>query len=347
MQPVSGAAGVPAPLPAESGLVARFVQWRAAAGRAGPEVTQDDVLAYLESAQPSGRTAARWVAAISAACRAAGYPDPCTGPVRAWVRRRGNPGTRHALPPSDVAALAARIPVTGWPAGLRGRRDRLAFVLHQLAAIPAAALAALPASALSVPRARAVDVELPGGTVPVPSPDDTPAACPACAAVLWSRVLHHAADRHRPALERLLRSQPPEPGVHACTSKPEPWHDDWPLFPAIDQWGHFALSPVPPMSLRSMKSLLHDAAAGCGRYREAPARRPPAPRRSRPAVPDPSPPAPAPDPDWYRKGVAAKTRGQRIMRDAGGRLDEFYSAVEMLEEQSRRILEQATGDDTR
>lgn len=324
---------------------AQFALFCEVTGRDALPASPGAVVAWLEAEQPSsGRTAYRWAAAIRAAHLDAGHDDPCTGEVKAWIRRLARPGTPRALPPAGAAALAGRIPGYGWPAGIRGRRDRLAFLLARLGGIPARALVTLRAADLAVTGPGTVTVLL-GAPAAVTGPAGLAEACPACAAVRWGRVLRYAADFDRPGIRQALDRIPPDPAAHLCGTPHAAGPLSWPLFPAVDRWGHFEAPPVPPMSETAMKELLRDAGAGRGMYRSVPARSRSAPVPAPPAGPPPA--GPPPDPDWHRKGIEARRRDQRILREADADFSNVYAAAEELEERARQIMDQvaAAGGD--
>lgn len=319
---------------------AQFTAFCKETGRRALPAAPGTVIAWLEARQPSGRTAYRWAAAIRAAHLAAGYDDPCTGEVTAWIRRAARPGTSRALPPAETAALAARIPAYGWPAAIRGRRDRLAFTLNRLAAIPARALVTLRGTDLAVTGHSTVTLAL-GSPVTVTGPPGLPEACPACAAVRWGRVLRLAADLEWRKIRTNLDRTPPDPSAHVCGPMEAAGPQSWPLFPAVNQWGQFEIPPVPPVSERAMEGLLRDAGSGCGSYRTTAARRKPARDEPRPPVPAPLPAGPPPDPDWHRKGLEARQRDLHTLREADADFGGIYAAAEELEERARQILGKA------
>jgi len=138
----------------------RFADWCAANRVASLPAAPATVLAYLEAEQPGGRTAARRAAAIRAAHEAAGLPDPCGGPAAAWVRRRrSGAAAAEGEGNEQLGRLAGRLPAAGWPGGLPGRRDRLAFLLSELGSIPAVRLVGLPAAAVTVTGPGSVQVK--------------------------------------------------------------------------------------------------------------------------------------------------------------------------------------------
>ena len=302
------------------------------------------MLSYLQAEQPAGRTAASWTAAIRSAHAAAGLPDPCGGTAAAWVRARRRP----ARPAAGERArqmdwLAARLPESGWPAGIFGRRDRLAFLLSELGALPAATLVRLPATAVTVTGPGALQVEQDGRVMAVLAvPGGGPAACPACAALRWAWVLGRAATFDRRRIEAAL-SRPPAGPAHACEQPgggEGEWPDQWPLFPPCDRWGAFPAPPAPPMSLRAMEGALRAARAGTATYREQPPPRrrrdpedlPPAPIL---AVPEPPPGTPG----WHKAGVAARAADLRSLEALDALLDELDARAAAAADHARGIID--------
>lgn len=324
----------------------RFADWCSAFGIPVLDATARDVLAWLEAEQPDGRTAARWTLAVSEAFRAAGRPDPCAGRPRLWVRRARSPASRSALPEMEAAGLAARIPAGGWTAGLFGRRNRLAFLLHQVAGVSGPELVTLQASRLEVTGHAAVTFPAGGGTVTVATPDLPAAACVACAAVRWGSVLRHAADFNRPAIQRLLNRAQPEPDAHVCTPVEAAGPEGWPLFPAADPRGYFALPPVPPMTYQAMKTLLKQAAAGAGTYRVVEAARRPGPQDSRPAPTSAPEPRVIPaDSGWHARGMAARARDREKLAGLDAMLRSFEAEAVRAAGLAGEVLGHVAGEE--
>lgn len=331
-----------------AGEMVRFADWCAVRRMTAMPASPATVLAYLESEQPGGRTAARWAAAIRAAHEAAGVRDPCRGSVAMWVRSRRRSGS---LPERERGALLARLagqlPETGWPCGLPGRRDRLAFLLSELGAIPAATLVRLPAAAVMVTAPRAVQVEHNGRAIAVlASPGTGPMACPACAALRWAWVLRLSDTFDRRRVADILAHSAPEPG-HACERASDgagEWPDRWPLFPPCDQWGYFPAPPVPAMSLRAMEGTLRAVRAGTAAYREAPPpRRGPDPADRPPPAPEPAPEPAATDPRWREAGLAARAAGREALASVEALLDELEARTTEAADRAQQVLGDALG----
>lgn len=338
--------------PAQSGEMTRFADWCAAGGVPSLPAAPATVLAYLEAEQPGGRTAARWVAGIRAAHEAAGLSDPCGGSVARWVRmRRRAGGAPDGERGRHLALLAGRLPEAGWPAGVFGRRDRLAFLLSELGAIPAATLVRLPAAAVTVTGPGAVQVEHDRRVMTVLAlPGGGPQACPACAALRWEWVLRLSGKFDRRRIAGVLARMVPEQGhlCGRCGGDAGEWPGRWPLFPPCDRWGYFPAPPVPAMSVRAMEGTLRAARAGTAAYREMP----PPQRRADPAdIPQPAPlPVPEPppaDPRWREAGLAARAAGRDALASVDALLDELDARAARAAERARQLLDDALGGDAR
>lgn len=326
---------------------ARFQDWCAAADRAALPASEDTVWAYLQEEQPSGGTAARWIAAIRTAHREAGLADPTGGQVKLWVRR-----ARTGLPTSPAAIAeplkeaAGRLPTTGWPAGLFGRRDRLAFLLYNRGPIPASTLVTMRATDVTVTAPATVDVTVDGTTRTVAEPPNDPqdpVVCVGCAALRWWWVLQHAAaNKHRDMAVSISRAE--SRGDHVCAdtgslaAKLAP-PAGWPLFPSIDRWGNLPSDPVPTMSIRGMETLLRDI----GQQRWAHAAVPvPAPGAEKKLAHQEPVPAAAAEPliplSTGRGGVVARTRAKAALADISGQWDQVDAAIENLSDRVDELL---------
>lgn len=330
---------------------ARFADWCTATDRTPLPASEEGVLAYLAEEQPAGGTAARWIAAIRAAHARAELADPCRGSVTAWVRRAraGRPTQLEALL-AELAGPARRLPTTGWPVGMFGRRDRLAYLLHRLGPLPARALPRLSTDHLVRIEPGALTLCLDGTAMTIRPPLEDPVLCPACAAHRWLWVLDHAAVfARRPLAQRLATATPTDD--HLCADVPARGQQQrgpagWPLFPAIDRWGYLPLPPVPPLSLRTLEETLRTAGRSGRLRREAPV-----PRRGEEEeerhielVPVP-PPARRPGrTDWHRDGIQARARAQQSLAGVTDRLDALDAAADELAARTHQLLGGITED---
>jgi hypothetical protein len=336
-----------------AGEWACFQDWCAAVDRTALPASPETVLQYLEEEQPAGGTAARWIAGIRAAHQAAGLPDPCYGPVTMWVRR-----ARNGLPTDAESAAATlreparSLPTTGWPTGVFGRRDRLAFLLHQRAAIPAHTLLAIQTGDVTV-RAGMITVKTGETSVPVVEPHEDragPMVCAACAVLRWWWILTHVAgNTHRQMATSISKATPRSDHVCAnatvLSARVAP-PAEWPLFPAVDRWGNLPTEPVPAMSLRAMQQVLRDVARQQWAHATI---RVPAPVDDGQPQPQPAPAAATPAPKLplspQQDGVAARAEAQAALADVTDRLEEFTAGVDDLDKRINQLLADHTDPD--
>ncbi|MFE3002346.1 hypothetical protein ACFXG4_46175 [Nocardia sp. NPDC059246] len=119
----------------------QFVCWAAAAELPALPATADTVLAYLGENPGTAATQRGRVSALNAAHKVKKMPIP--GAAEA-IRRALNPGRAQRLASLRAHAdtIIARLPVTGWPDALTGRRDAVILLLateglswHQISAL--------------------------------------------------------------------------------------------------------------------------------------------------------------------------------------------------------------------
>ena len=216
---------------------ARFVDWCHASGLQALPASTVDVLAYLNAEQPTGGTAARWIAGIRAAHHESEQPNPCRGPVTAWVRKRRNPGTTLVDEREQIHKVVQALPVTGWPTGIFGRRDRLAFLLHRIGGIPIRVIAGLRTDQVRLQPQR-LRITLDDGDITIDTGSGDPNLCLACAAVRWRWVLAHGPSYTSRDLAARISGEIPLAG-HVCdVSDDQPvGPPGWPLFPADQSVG--------------------------------------------------------------------------------------------------------------
>ncbi|GAB2451693.1 hypothetical protein GCM10027262_76100 [Nocardia tengchongensis] len=122
----------PVQIPGLAGEQARewrqFVCWAAAAELPALPTTADTVLAYLAENVGTPATQRGRVSALNAAHKAKRLPIP--GAAEA-VRRALNPGRAQRLSSlrAHADSIITRLPVTGWPEALAGRRDAVILLL--------------------------------------------------------------------------------------------------------------------------------------------------------------------------------------------------------------------------
>jgi hypothetical protein len=215
---------------------ALFVDWCAAVDLCWWPASPVTVARFLAEENPhaSRRVWRRRVSAINAVHRSAGLPVPGTATA---VRRVLSTRARQ----TELAAARMReLPVSGWPAGLFGRRDALVLWLVCLAGLPAAAIGALRCGDLTtLPTLEAVLI---GGShdvqIPV-DPTDPYGLLPVWKR--WMRVRNLMATRPgtTPLVAPLTNARPVD--LHQApvlTPPAPPEQPGYALIPALDQWGH-------------------------------------------------------------------------------------------------------------
>ena len=138
-----------------------------------------------------------------------------------------------------AAARIRELPVTGWPAGLFGRRDALVLWLVCRAGLPAADITALRCGDLTLPTSDAVVIGG-GHDVQIPvDPTDPFGLLPVWKR--WMRVRNLMATHPgtTPLVAPLTNAHPVD--LHqppVLTPPPSPVQPGYALIPALDQWGH-------------------------------------------------------------------------------------------------------------
>lgn len=185
----------------------QFACWAAAADRPQLPTDADTVLAYLANHPGTPATQRGRVTALNAAHQATRHPIP--GAAEA-VRRALNPGRAQRLANLRTQAdtIIARLPVTGWPDALTGRRDAVILLLateglswHQISSLTQAEVT-LTSQGVAV-----------GAQPLLTLPATGTAACPVRIFSRWATVvtLAPAATGHI-RLERLLTAVDPDAG---------------------------------------------------------------------------------------------------------------------------------------
>lgn len=214
---------------------ALFVDWCAALELVPLPASAIVVARFLAEENPhaSRRVRRRRVSAINAVHRAAGWTAPGTSTV---VRRLLSTRDRH----SELATARLReLPVTGWPAGLFGRRDALVLWLVCVAGLPAAAVRGLRCADLTLSDPDTVLIGA-GHDVEIPvDPADPFGLLPVW--TRWMRVRNLMAryPGTTPLVSPLTTARPIDPNCPpALVPPPSPVNPAAALIPALDQWGH-------------------------------------------------------------------------------------------------------------
>ncbi len=233
------------------------------------------------------------VTALTAAHQRAGLPIP--GKAEA-VRRLLNPGraARLARARARVEQLLVRLPVTGWPHGLRRRRDAVILLLAT-AGLSWRRIAALTQADLTI-----TDTAVSIGPQPLAAVLDAtgvPASCPVAVCRRWAQIAAHApaATGHLTNEQILTDSDSGggEHGVPAAVSLP-PQYARQPLLCEFDDRG-LALGYVAELD---------------------------------PLTPDPITEPGRLDPGYYERGVAARWRDQPIRDELDDLLDRLETELD-------------------
>ncbi len=316
---------------------ALFTDWCTAADQQPLPASAATVLLFLAENPAAVRTSARRVTAIAHLHRRYGYPSPTEQPeVKQWLRMAAGLSAEPApaVPTEKIEALLRQIPITGWPAGLFGRRDRMLLITRYTAQLTRPQLAGFTTEHLSVdPEKLTLTLDTDAVTLPATA---EPATCPGCAWILWRRMLHllahHASAR---LLSDTLRRTVPlakSDGHRCATAKNRTFSRPMPIFLPLDRWGAAAVPPA-PISTRSMSTLTSGHLTGWA-----------------PTHPDlyaaaeetaleegtPAPPAPAPtDPqaaaERYLQGLEQRRRDVADLADVRDILDDVDHAAANLD----------------
>ena len=204
-------------LPAQSGTVADYLATCAQLVSPGGEWVYSPV------------TLGRWVAAINAVHRLAGYLPPgahtSVTTTLAGIRREHQRPVRRMSPMllDDLRAALSLIELRRWPAAVIGRRDAFAllagfagaFRRSELAALQWGGVIAHPQDGLHVRvRSSKTDQFGRGAIKPLPY-GASPATCPVCAFARWAAVVSAWESRGRVGVLAVLAA-PDRSGKHVC-----------------------------------------------------------------------------------------------------------------------------------
>ncbi|MFC9553678.1 hypothetical protein ACFTWF_22755 [Rhodococcus sp. NPDC056960] len=213
-----------------------FADWCTAVDLSALPADPLTIARYLDEHTAAPSTHRRRVTAINTVHHRCGYPKPGTAHA---LRERL---TRRTRPRPDLRTAAdeviRRLPTTGWPGGLFGRRDALLLILA----------CRLQLSPIQIGRLKRSDVTFDGHTLRIPSHgitvDHDPAGSPRTDLVAvylrWAR-LQAFTDRtpsNRLLGESLTAATPiTDDTVTGLQLLPALRHDG-PLLPSFDKWGH-------------------------------------------------------------------------------------------------------------
>lgn len=277
----------------------QFMRWAHAIDQlelSGGGYPADAVLAYLDENPGTPGVQRNRVTALNAAHYRMGWPIP--GHSEA-VRRALNPTRTTRL--GNLRARADRtlrqLPTTGWPEGLRGRRDAVILLLGT------AGLRWAHIAGISQGQVRVTDTAVIVGPQPLVELPAThePETCPVAIFRRWQAVLAHAPEpRGHLVAERILTGTGREDPELLDAFAEQPYLTGFDAR-GIANGSVAALDPLPAETIATIALTAvrpHPAAA-------APAKL---------------------DPDYYQRGIAARRRAQTLLHE----LDDILDRLEAL-----------------
>ena len=213
-----------------------FADWCTAVDASALPADPLTIAMFLDEHPAATGTHRRRLSAINTVHTRCGYPAPGTAQA---LRERLTRRTRPRLDLRDAAdEVIRRLPTTGWPGGLFGRRDALLLILA----------CRLHLSPIQIGRLKRGDVTFDGRIVRIPShgivvdhdPDGSPRTDPVAVYLRWAR-LQAFTDRtpsNRWLGESLTNATPVTDDPVTGLQLLPPIRDNGPLLPSFDKWGH-------------------------------------------------------------------------------------------------------------
>lgn len=314
-----------------------FVDWCSATGHVALPAQPETLAEFLADHPAQVGTHRRRVTAINSAHRQRGLSEPGRAhAVHAALATRRHQRLQAVADVLDEAIR--RLPVSGWPHGLFGRRDALILTLVA-AGLTYTEIAALrrgdlrrQGHELVIDSARKWRL----GTGPEPAEHTAGAVHDK-----WARV-QEILDGY-PTIRMLAHyfEHPPEPGADRPAPYPAVAAAQQPLIASIDRWGYTPLRPT-PMTEQSIAAITRSHLSG-----KAPAhrRRTPFPSAvvelaARPSGDD-GEVSMTLDARYYRRGVTARRRAHAWLTDVGVELEGVASRAQELLEQLADIVGEA------
>ncbi|MCD7052816.1 hypothetical protein LRS58_19045 [Rhodococcus sp. BH2-1] len=324
------------PLPVVAGRYrhdwALFIDWCAAADRPSLPATPEVLASFLHEHPAAAATQRRRVSAINSVHRDHGLLPPGRSDI---VRRRLDTA-RAARLDRLAAALrqrALKLPTTGWPAGLFGRRDALLLILAatgmsftQISRLCRGNLTTDADDGALIARVDGEQFRL------APLVDEHAHITPAAIFRRWADVLAYLDRRPNTRMLATYLADPQEISTVPLSEA----QSVQPLLPPIDRWGHLPL-PLQAMATQSVASLTHAHLAG----------RPPVHRwlplysSAAPNL-DSVPPewdSAELDPDYYERGIQARRRSHEALSDIADILDDVEDRADQILRELLAVLD--------
>lgn len=213
-----------------------FADWCTAVDAPALPADPLTIAMFLDEHPAATGTHRRRLSAINTVHTRSGYTAPGTAHAlreRLTRRTRPRPDLRDA-----ADEVIRRLPTTGWPGGLFGRRDALLLTLA----------CRMRLSPIQIGRLKRSDVTFDGRTVRIPShgivvdhdPDESPRTDPVAVYLRWAR-LQAFTDRtpsNRWLGESLTTATPVTDDTVTGLQLLPPIRHNGPLLPSFDKWGH-------------------------------------------------------------------------------------------------------------
>ncbi|MFD9668898.1 hypothetical protein ACFWAY_46300 [Rhodococcus sp. NPDC059968] len=310
---------------------ALFVDWCAACDHRSLPAHPSVLAEFLADHPAADGTQRRRVTAINAVHTAASLPTPgCAETIRQLLNT--NRADRLARVGERVAQVVPRLPVTGWPGGLFGRRDALILTL---------ATAGLGFEQIA--RLRRTDVTTDHDGLVVRAGEGwariaSSGANPATAYRNWIEVLGFL-DRY-PSTHLLAGRLGKGASLSAFADSAR--CDERALITPIDRWGHTPFDPT-PLTGYSVAVLVRAHLTGQAPVHKRPPARPPAtPSHENAPVPDPA--DVELDQGYYHRGIAARRNAHTHLEDVTDILDGIEVEADKLLADLRAILDCTESD---
>ncbi|CAG7618533.1 hypothetical protein SIM91_18730 [Rhodococcus opacus] len=313
---------------------ALFADWCAATNQPSTPATPHQLARFLHD-NPAPATQRRRVSVINTAHRRQGHPAPGSSEE---IRRALN--TARAARLERLSALVApritQVPVTGWPAGLFGRRDALILVLAA-AGVGFEQIARLRRRDVTVTGDNPVSLRLTviGDRIVLPAALDSPEIAVATIYRRWTEVLGFL-DRNHGATRPLADHFKAGGDLSGFDAAYQP--DDRPLLTSINRWGHTPLIPA-PLTARAITTITQAHLSG-----RTPAHTIPQ-RRARSASAPTTPPIESDhslDPRYYERGIEARRDAHQGLSDVTDLLDDIEDRADQLLAELLGILDKVT-----
>ncbi len=313
---------------------ALFTDWCTAFGHQVLPADPRTVAAFVHAHPAAVATQRRRLTVINTVHTRAGLPPPGRSET---IRQLLDTARRARLTEINVtvAQRLPAIPVTGWPQGLFGRRDRLLLVL-----------AAAGLGFTRIGWLRRGDLEIVDGVVHVDTGDghrlDLVTAVPGVdVGVVYRDWAETQAFLDAHPNTRLLAQHLTGPDEPFGTAVPER-RRTWPLLTPIDRWGHTPLMPL-AMTAPSIAAVVQAHLSGpVPVHRPLPIRAPHSDSEDGSEVFTQDI---ALDPGYYERGVAARRAAHEDLHDVTGVLDDIEDRADTLLTELLALLEDTVSED--